>query len=155
MNSLLVSKSPDQYQGRRHLKRSETRPVLPRHLFVLELHLAGHEAARSKPDKPSIQELTDYSPAMIYRILADEQIVAMKQQVMAYYDSEFEALYPKVVHKIREALESSTPATYMDGAKTWLKAHGKLDNKERKGDTYNLTAEDIAINILNQARAGK
>jgi len=151
MSLLLDAKRSDEkFRGRRALKRSETRPVLPRHRFVLELHLAGHAVQRSLPGKPSICELTGYSPAMVYRILASEEIQALKQQVMRAYDQEFEALYPEVVQAIREGLaDGNDMQTRLAASKLWLKAHGKLQ-PDNQGQV-NVTAEDVVIQILNQA----
>lgn len=142
--SLLVGRGSDSYQARRHLKRSEVRPVLPRHRFVLELHLAG-----KKPRE--IEDLTGYSQAMIYRILASEEMVTLRQQIMFYYDQEFETLFPDVIEAVKSGLVSDDLSLRLDAAKIWLKAHGKLsDSNHQSGQQVNLTAEDIVINILNQ-----
>lgn len=141
--SLMLSASPDAYQGRRHLKRSETRPVLPRHRFVLELHLAGKSVQE-------ICELSQYSPAMVYRILESEDVIALRQQIMSYYDQEFEALFPDVIQAVREGLVADDMSHRLDAAKTWLKAHGKFSSESKPIQQFNLTAEDVVFNILNQ-----
>lgn len=141
--SLMLSSRPDSYQVRRHLKRSETRPVLPRHRFVLELHLAGRSVSE-------ICELSSYSPAMVYRILESEDVISLRQQIMSFYDQEFETLFPDVIQAVKDGLLSEDMSHRLDAAKTWLKAHGKFSGDTKQVQQINLTAEDIVFNILNQ-----
>lgn len=138
--SLIVSRQPR--FKRRGMKVLEHRPVSPRWKYVLELSLAGASPAR-------IQELTGYSPSMMYRILADPRIVAVKQQMMRYYDDEFERLYPKVIQAVRENLDHDDPKVRNDAAKTWLKAHGKF-TPDQSSNQVNVTAEEVVFQILNQ-----
>lgn len=141
--SLLTSRAPDGYQARRHLKKSETRPVLPKHRVVLELHLCGLTAEQ-------VAQKTGYSVPAVYTILSREDIIGLRQQIMAYYDQEFEALFPDVIIAVREGLCSDDMGQRLDAAKTWLKAHGKFSSEPKQGQQINLTAEDIVVNILNQ-----
>jgi len=98
------------------------------------------------PKKPSIRELTGYADSTIYAILASDEIKALKQQIMSYYDEEFKALYPEVIEAIRTGLDSEDK--YLDAAKIYLKEFGK---SQAGGKTeIHLTAEDIVFNILNQ-----
>lgn len=146
--SLLVSGTPDSFQSRRHLKRSDTRPVLPRHRFVLELHLAGRSVRE-------ISSLSGYSIPTVYHVLESEDVLALRQQIMSYYDKEFETLFPDVIRAVRDGLVSTDISERLDAAKTWLKAHGKFSNEQSAGQVtnVNLTAEDIVFNILNQREA--
>lgn len=155
MGSVLVPVEVDRYAGARHPRRDEgeeTAKVTLRHRFVLELHLAGHLPMKGSEEKPSIHELTDYSPAMIHRILASEGIVALRQQVMSYYDQEFETLFPDVIQAVREGLDATEMKDRLSAAKLWLKAHGRAAGSSSKeaGD-INITAEDVVVQILNMA----
>lgn len=142
--SLMLSQAPDGYQARRHLKRSETRPVLPRHRFVLELHLAGHKVKE-------IQDLSGYSESTIYDILQSKDVNSLRQQIMSYYDQEFESLFPDVIQAVKDGLGSQVISERLSAATTWLKAHGKLSGEKiQQNVQVNLTAEDIVFNILNQ-----
>lgn len=80
-------------------------------------------------------------------------MVSEKQQIMKHYDSEFEALYSRVINVVRENLEhTDDPKVRNDAAKIWLKAHGKFQaDTVREGDT-NISAERVVFQILNQAK---
>jgi hypothetical protein len=142
MESLLTSSTPDRFAMRRHLRRDEKSPVSHRYQYVLALHLSGKKATE-------IMALTKYSSATVYKILSDPAVIAMRQQLLNHTAKEFEALFPKVVDGIRACLDSGDPKTVLDAADKWLKAHGKYQKSE--GTQINITAEDIVMNILNQA----
>jgi hypothetical protein len=151
----MLSPTTDRYDQHRHLKRNEGNSgadVSLRHRFVLELHLAGHLPTKNKPGKASIHELTDYSPAMIHRILALPDVQALRQQIMYYYDQEFEALFPDVIEAVRDGLvvEAGTTSR-LDAARLWLKAHGRSTPSPSGGGNVNITAEDVVVQILNMA----
>jgi len=150
--SLLLSKTGDErYNRKRHLRCNETKPVIARHRFVLELHLAGHRIKKSLPGKPSIEELTGYSAVYISSILRSPKVQALKQQIMSLYDEEFKMLYPKVVKSIQDGLSDACDMpTRLSASKLWLKAHGKLQKDDTQNTGMNVTAEDVVIQILNQ-----
>lgn len=151
-NTLLLSNVPERYKARKHIKKSETEAgveVSLRHRFVLELHLAGHKPTRSLPGKPSIQELTDYGESTIYKILASPGVQTLKQQVMNYYNQEFEALYPDVIEAVQRGLESGDK--YIDAAKLWLSYNRGKPAGEGNGNQINFTAEDMVVQILQMA----
>jgi len=145
MSSLLQSPTcGDKYNQARVPTRKEVNPVSHRHRMVLDLHLSGHQVKE-------IQDLTGYAESTIYDILSQEEVVALRQQIMHVYDKEFEMLFPKVIQSIRMGLEPTKDIKdQLSAAKLWLKAHGKGGVKiEKGGDTYNLTAEDVVFQILN------
>lgn len=145
MGALTAARGVPVRYGRK-VRQKDVTPISSRWRYVLELHLAGRSPAE-------IQEITGYSPAMMYLILADPRMVAEKQQIMRYYDSEFEALYARVINVVRENLECpDDPKVRNDAAKIWLKSHGKFQaDKEQSNDT-NISAEKIVFQILNQAK---
>ena len=142
MDSLLQSSTPDRYQNRRHLTRKDTDPVSHRHQYVLALHLSGKKVNE-------IESLSGYRPATIYHILQEPNVLALRQQLLNHTSKEFEALFPKVVDCIRDGLDSPDLKINLEASDKWLKAHGKYAKSE--ATTVNITAEDIVMNILNQA----
>lgn len=98
----------------------------------------------------SIHELTGYSPAMIHRILANEDIIGLRQQIMCYYDDEFQAMYPEVIDAVRRGLDSHDK--YLEAAKIYLKEFGSQSKGTGGGDgmQVNFTAEDMVFQILQQ-----
>jgi len=140
--SLLVSKTPDRYNGKRHIKRSEVNPVLPRWQFVISLHLSGKTAQE-------ISELSGYSTTTIYAILSHPDSIALRQQILKGTAQEFEALFEEVVSVIRGGLKSDDERIRLESAEKWLKAHGKYQPNQVKQE-INLSAEDVVIQILNQ-----
>lgn len=145
--NLLQSHTPDTFNRSRKVTVRDVRGVPYKWRFVLELFLAGHKAMRSLPGKPSIHELTGYAEPTIYAILQKEEMIALKQQIMAVYDIEFESLYPEVINAIEVGLRD--PDKYLDAAKVYLKEFGKSE----KGKAT-FTAEDMVFNILNQQQQG-
>jgi len=150
VGSLMLSPGADRYQGQRNIKRGEGDSEVPlRHRYVLELHLAGKTSKE-------IQQLTHYAYSTIYKILASDDIVTLRQQLMTYYDSTFELLFPDVIKAVREGLEATEMKDRLQAAKLWLKAHGRVAApKEDKGDTYNITAEDVVFQILSMSEGRK
>lgn len=145
MESILVSKTPDKFNGRRHLKCSDYTPIPLRWHKVLSLHLAGKRVKE-------IEEETGYKESTIYSILADKRVVDMRQQLLDKTQQEFEALYPLVVDSIRKDLQSNQPDRENRARDQWLRANGKYASSEKNGSgpTINLTAEDVVFQILNQ-----
>lgn len=145
--SILVSSTPDRYNQDRHLTRQDHNPasISWRWRQVLELHLAGLSARE-------ISDQTGYALSTIYGILASDEVTQLKQQIMSYYDSRFEALFPEVIQTVSDALASDDLNKRLEAAKVWLKAHGKFSDAQRPSLQVNLTAEDVAIQILSQAR---
>lgn len=142
----LTSKSGDNLAYGRKMKKSDHRTIPHRWFEVLALHLAG-----KKPKE--IQEATGYSSAMIYRILDHEDTIAARQQMLRYYDQEFEALFPMVIDAIRKGLQSGDK--YLEAAEKWGKMMGKGAAKivgGKGGDTYNFSAENVALILLKQAQ---
>lgn len=141
----LMAGPPVRYRYGRKRKKNDIVGITPRWRYVLELHLAGKRIEE-------IQELTGYAPPTIYKILSDPRMIAERQQIMKYYDLDFEALYKQVIETIRVNLNEEDPKVRNDAAKIWLKAHGKFQaDAVREGDT-NISAEKIVFQILNQAR---
>lgn len=122
-------------------KRRATTNLKWRH--VLELHLAGRTVHE-------ISEATGYKPYTIYGILRKDEIIALRQQLMAHVSDEFEALYPKVVKSIRDGLDSPSQDIQKEARRDWLKAHGKFRDVETKQGDTNYSAEKIIFQILNQ-----
>lgn len=146
MDSILLSKTPDRYQGRRHFKLTDHRPIPHRYYQVLALHLAG------KPCR-EICSLTGYKDSTIYAILADPRVIQIRQNLLEKTQEEFEALFPRVVDTLREDLFSGDPDREHKSREQWFKASGKFKGEEKGGQTnFNLTAEDIVIQILNQGK---
>jgi hypothetical protein len=123
------------------LKRNDYEPIPSRYMAVLSHHLAGRSARQ-------IVELTGYKLPTIYKILSDQRVTQIRQQLLAHTQAEFEALYPKVVEVIRTSLDSNDASVKLKASDQWLHASGKY-----KGDTttqINVTAEDVVFQILNQ-----
>lgn len=112
---------------------------------VLDLHFAGKT-------REEIMELTGYSYTRISQILNEPRIVELRQQVMKFYDQDFEALYPRVVDSIRKGLVSEEAGVQTDARRDWLKAHGKFTPEVKVGSSVNVSAEKIIFQILNQAK---
>lgn len=142
MDALTVSGTPDAYQGRRHLKRNDYEPIPSRYMAVLSHHLSGRTVAQ-------ISELTGYKTPTIYKILSDKRVSQMRQMLLNHTQLEFEALYPKVVDALREALDSSDTSMKLKASDQWLHASGKYKG-DGAGTQVNITAEDVVFNILNQ-----
>lgn len=142
MESILTSRTPDRYQGRRHLKLTDKTPIPLRYHKVLALHLAG------KPVK-EICELVSYKESTIYAILQDPRVCQIRQQLLNHTQVEFEALYGRVVDTLRGDLFSGVPEREHKARDQWFRASGKYTPEKSAGD-INITAEDIVFNILNQ-----
>ena len=108
---------------------------------VLALHLAGHSAEL-------IAEETGYSLNSVYRILKHGDVLYVRQQLLESTQQEFEALFKKVVHAVRNGLDDPDPKVGLMASSLWLKAHGKFA-PERSGVNMPITAEDVVIQILN------
>lgn len=142
MESILTSAVPDRYNARRHLKLSDNTPIPLRYHNVLALHLAGKSVAM-------ICEETGYKPPTVYRILQDQRVTQIRQQLLDHTQKEFEALYPVVVESIRKDLLSNQPDRENRARDQWLRASGKYQNNTT--NITNVTAEDVVLQILNQA----
>jgi len=135
------------YSAHRMLKKSDHQITPLRWKHVLHLHLSGRTVQE-------IKELTSYSVPMIYRILGDNRILSLRQQILEVTQKEFEALFADVVDVIRTSLASDDERIRLEGTNQWLKAHGKF--REGGGSlTVNITAEDVVQNILNGSVDGK
>ena len=110
-----------------------------KHYQILALHLSGKTAQE-------ISAITNYSPVSIYNILKKEEMVMLRQQILAGIGDEFEVLFADVVNTIRELLQSSKETVRLEACEKWLKAHNKF-GKEK--NTINVTAEDVVFQILN------
>jgi len=139
MSSVLMSRSPDRYQARRSLKRSDHNPIDPKYFYIMSLRMAGTPVTE-------ISELTGLSTPRIYGILNDERCVQIRQQILSNTQDEFENLFAKVVQAVREGLDNGDVGTKLEASKIWLKAHGKYTKEET---SLNVTAEDVVIQILN------
>ena len=139
MESLLTSRSPDRFQARRSLKRSDHNPIDPKYFYIMSLRMAGHPVTE-------ISELTGLSTPRIYAVLNDERCVQIRQQILSHTQDEFENLFEKVVKAVKEGLDNGDIGTKLEASKIWLKAHGKYT---REDSSINVTAEDVVIQILN------
>jgi hypothetical protein len=140
---LLVSHTPDRFQARRRLKRNDFEPIPPRYMAVVSHHLAGRSARE-------VAELTGYKLPTIYKILSDQRVTQLRQQVLKATQDEFEALFPKAVENIRTFMSAPEVDTQVKGTDMWLRANGKYRDSG-VASQVNITAEDIVFNILNQA----
>jgi len=169
MTLLQSSSATSKYDQSRKVTRRDVHGIPPRWRFVLELHMSGHLPTKTqyrlrtlskdgltplrKPVrevvKHSIQELTGYSPATIHKILRNEDVQYLRQQIMQYYDDEFQALYPDVIDAVRRGLASNDK--YLEAANTYLRQFGSGSKKgPLDGASINFTAEDMVFQILNQ-----
>lgn len=129
------------WAGRRKKRKGS---VSHRWRYVLELHLCGKRVHE-------ISELSGYSVNTIYGILRDEDVISLRQQLMQQFDSEFEALYPKVIDSIRDGLNHPHPDVQKEARRDWLKAHGKYrDQPQQQSQVF--SAEKMVVQILQQAR---
>jgi len=139
--ALMLSEGGDRYALNRKLTKKDHNPVPLRWQVVLAYHLAGKPATE-------IMQLTGYSSAMVYRILDNKDVQYLRQQMLNSTQLEFEAMFSKIVHVIREKLDSTDPQVQLAATNQWLKANGKYTPKANEG-SVNITAEDIVFNILN------
>ena len=152
MESILSSSTPDRYQARRHLKLTDKTPIPLKYHNVLSLHLAGKPVGNL--DVPgSICQLTGYKPPTIYKILKDDRVCQIRQQLLEHTQTEFEALYPVVVNSLRKDLLSEQPDRENRARDQWLRAAGKYAN-DKGNTTLNVTAEDVVFQILQQGQGG-
>lgn len=143
MEALTSSSTPSLYQQRRRLKKNDFEPIPSKYFAVLSHHLSGKTVRQ-------ISDLTGYKLPSIYKILSDERVVQVRQQLMKVTESEFEALYAKAVQAIRAGLDDCDLDVALRAADMWFKAHGKYKSTQT---VQNITAEDVVIQILNQARS--
>ncbi len=139
MNAITVSSQGDGYATNRQVKKSDYEPLPLRWKVVLDYRMAGKKV-------PAICKLTGYSPAFVYRILNDERTLLAKQFLLAQTQEEFSCLFEEVVRVIKEKLVD--PEKALEAASLWLKANGKLRDKDKI--QVNVSAEDIVMQILNQ-----
>jgi hypothetical protein len=92
-----------------------------------------------------IAELSGYAPLTIYRILADERVNVIRQQMLEGVQQEFEALYSQVVDILRKKLNSMDETIQMQAVNSFFREKERLQGK--KGGE-GLTAEDIVKHIL-------
>lgn len=152
MESILSSSTPDRYQVRRHLKLTDKTPIPLKYHKVLALHLAGKTVGNL--DVPgSICAETGYKPPTIYKILKDDRVCQIRQQLLEHTQTEFEALYPVVVNSLRKDLLSEQPDRENRARDQWLRAAGKYAN-DKGNTTLNVTAEDVVFQILQQGQGG-
>jgi hypothetical protein len=152
MESILTSSTPDRYQARRHLKLTDKTPIPLKYHKVLALHLSGMKVTGAEGEKTICSE-TGYKPPSIYKILKDDRVVEIRQQLMSVTQSEFEALYGKVVDTLRGDLFSGTPEREHKAREQWLRASGKYKSESDK-QVINVTAEDVVFQILNAPKEG-
>jgi hypothetical protein len=98
---------------------------------------------------PGICTWTGYKEPTVYKILSDEGVIALRQQIMKHYDKEFEAQYLKVVDAVGTCLDPTKPDEIkLKAAKLWGEFHKRFD-KDKGDTTVNITAEDIVFQIMN------
>jgi predicted transcriptional regulator len=106
-------------------------------------HLAGKTAEE-------IAELTGYHPLTVYGILRKDEVINLRQEMLSGVQMEFEALYAKAVEVLKRKLESSEEAIQMQAVNTFFREKGRLEGGNQQ--QFNITAEDVVIQILNQAK---
>ena len=144
-NALLISDTPDRWAKARPVTKRDYDPIPHGYYYVLTLHMA-------RTPVREICELSGYADSTVYAILKDERIIAIRQQLLKRYDDELENLYPKVVAAIAAHLDADSLDARYKGSDMWLKIHGKYKGGDKV--TVNLSAEDIAIQIIQQVRDG-
>lgn len=117
-------------------------PIPQRWIVVVQLHLAGKKVKE-------IAEFTGYTENSVYRILATEEVNAIRQQILDTTQKEFEALFPKVVEAIGEGIQDQDPKVRAIYTGQWLRANGKFSDSRNSTVINNITAEDVVTNILN------
>lgn len=117
-------------------------PIPQRWLVVVQLHLAGKKIKE-------IAQFTGYTENSVYRILNEESVNAIRQQILDTTQKEFEALFPKVVKAVGEGLEDEDPKVRAIYTSQWLKANGKFSDTKTVVNNNIITAEDVVQNILN------
>lgn len=140
--SVLVRKQEGGLLPYRRPSKRDVEPFPSRWYAVLSLHLTGRTAHE-------ISELVGLGEQQVYRILNDERIIQVRQQLLNATSDEFEALFPKVVEVIRETLQSKDERVQLEAVNIWMKAHGKFQPAKAEGQVV-VTAEDVVIQILNQ-----
>jgi hypothetical protein len=146
MMAVLQSSSLDNFSKQRKTKFVEGKAASRlslRDRQIIELHLCGKRARQ-------ISEICGVGVVTVYRVLASEEGISHKQQIMQYYDNRFEVLYGDVIDTIEDGLLSEDMTIRLQAADKWLKAHGKFAPKVSDSQV-NITAEDIVFNILNQS----
>jgi hypothetical protein len=143
--ALLISPSADNWNRHRPVRSNEYKPIPHGYFYVLSLKLSRHSIR-------DIAELSGYAESTIYAILQDPRIIAVRQQILKRYDDELEELYPKVIAAIAAHLDADSLDARYKGSDMWLKIHGKYKGGDKV--TVNLSAEDIAIQIIQQVRDG-
>lgn len=114
-----------------------------KHKQMIQLHLEG----MSNND---IAEGVGMTPSRVSIILNDPLARAWAQSQMQDFELEFQALFPKTVGVIRDALGAETQggapafATRLKAADLYYKASGRYKDAEEKGET----AEDVIQRIL-------
>jgi predicted transcriptional regulator len=141
MEALLGAGKTPQTQWGKALVKREAHPIPSRYYYVLALHLKGSTLEE-------ISELSGYAVQTIQRILKSDDVITVRQQILATTQDEFEALFNDVVIAIRDALKYGEIDQKLQAAEKWLKAHGKY--QPSSSQTINLTAEDVVFQILNQ-----
>jgi len=133
-----ITVSPRFEDAKRPTKKSDYEPLPLRWKVVLDLRIAGVKV-------PEICRRTGYSPAFVYRILADERTLQAKQFLLEQTQEEFSCLFEKVVDAVRQNL--ADPEKQLEAANLWLKANGKFKDSAKLN--VNVTAEDVVMQILN------
>lgn len=116
-------------------------PIPQRWIVVVQLHLAGKKVKE-------ISEITGYTENSVYRILNEESVNAIRQQILDTTQKEFEALFDKVVKAVGEGIEDADPKVRAIYTGQWLRANGKFTDN-RTVINNNITAEDVVMKILN------
>jgi len=147
MPSLLTPQTKDPFL-RNGVDRSNERlriATRQRHAHVLALHLSGKKAAE-------IAEITGYSYGRVIQILNDEpEVEALRQQHLNVLDKEFQAMWSRIIAKVEEALDSNNMDVALRAVDIWMKAVKKYKVDAPQGNTFNLTAEDIVLQIMQRS----
>lgn len=124
------------YQANRKRKRNDIVPIPHRWFEVLSMHLAGRK-------RDEILKETGYSLGTYYRIMQNPRTLAVRQQLLAMYQDDFEALFAKVINNLHTQLDSEDMKTAQTAQAQWLRTA-----KEHKIVSKNLTSEDSAEDIV-------
>lgn len=143
-NTLTQSAEADsRLQTKTQRSRKGVRGMPLRWYEIVSLHLAGRT-------HKEIAAATGYSEQGVQKVLRDERTQHIRQLLMEDTQREFDALWSTVVNNLREQLTSMEPNIQLAAQNQWLRASGKMQPKQAQ-ITNQITAEDIVIQILNNA----
>lgn len=125
----------------------DKRQLPQRTKMVLHMQLRGFRQAE-------IAETLGLRPTHVSRICRSKRYLAAFDAKIDEVDGEFLRLKPKAIRALDSALCSRDEGLGLRAAETWFKAHGYRGfgpQGNASGVTINVMAEDVAIQLLNNA----